>query len=253
MTDLARAAREASAQRRGRVRRAGSSGARRPDAAPAARASRCCSRTAPRTTGCRSTTAAPSLPASGAELLDAPGRRPFRGDRSPHARVGADRRAALGVPLDHQPLEAAREEDGLALGSSPAGRRPGRRSSSSGSTVFSSSRASGAPMQKWIPLPNARCRPEPVPLRVDAVGAGEDALVAVRRAEVDHHARPVRQLDAAESPSTASSRGRAPARATRAGGSPRSRRRQLRVEQVLARAPDGGRRARARCRSPASP
>ena len=55
--------------------------------------------------------------------------------------------------------------------SRPAGRSPGRRSSSSGRTIASSSRASGAPMQKWIPLPNARCAAEPLAFRLEAVGA----------------------------------------------------------------------------------
>ena len=58
--------------------------------------------------------------------------------------------------------------------------QPGMRAKSTGSATASSSRASGAPTQKWMPAPKARCGPGAA-RRVEPVGVGEPRRVAVRR------------------------------------------------------------------------
>ena len=65
-------------------------------------------------------------------------------------------------------------------------RSPGIRRKSVSKAIWASSRASGAPRQKWIPCPNPRCR---LSARVmsSRSGSRERRLVAVRRADRAEH------------------------------------------------------------------
>ena len=99
-------------------------------------------------------------------------------------------------------------------------------------------------MQKWMPLPCARqVFPELVPTGIDAVGAGEDTFVPVRGAQVHHHAGALGQLDAADLGRPGRDAEEALGRRLQAEDLLDRRRRELRIEQMLAQLGIGGRRA----------